>query len=90
MAAADSLRTPYHITVEILLNEAELALLVLAKALTEDHRNAVDTVIPDVKTTYGSIRAVRRELTISPNEAAALDLKLDRLQATLRFLGETV
>ncbi|MGA8160681.1 MAG: hypothetical protein WCB76_07750, partial [Acidobacteriaceae bacterium] len=82
------IRDRYQITVEVLLCEAELALLASANALTEDHRNAVAGVIPDARTTYESIRAMRKELILSPNEASALDAKMDRLRATLRFLGE--
>ncbi|MGB7170501.1 MAG: hypothetical protein WBD32_15955 [Acidobacteriaceae bacterium] len=88
MAALNPIRDRYQITVEVLLCEAELALLAIANALTEDHRNAVAGVIPDARTTYESIRAMRKELILSPNEASALDAKMDRLRATLRFLGE--
>lgn len=54
MADPKPLRGRYQITVEILLNEAELALLTLERALTEARGDAVDTVIPGARTTYGS------------------------------------
>ena len=90
MAAPSPAQGPFQITVELLLNEAELALLALARMLTDDDRSASAFVLSDVKATYQSVRATRSQLTLSAREAAALDAKMDRLRATLRFLGERV
>jgi hypothetical protein len=42
------------------------------------------------KDVYDSIQAKRREIILSPQEAAMLDEKMDRLRARLKFLGEQV
>ncbi|MGA7523684.1 MAG: hypothetical protein WBW84_14620 [Acidobacteriaceae bacterium] len=80
----------FQIVVEVLLNEAEIAVLSLTTALAEGRKCMSLEAWQDARTIYESIRATRRELDLSTSESAALDLKVDRLRAMLRYMGEAV
>lgn len=89
MAVSKSIREAdhYQVLVEVLLNEAELALLSISRMLMD---GAEADVVRDAVAVYESIRAARKDLAVSAAEASALNAKMDRLRESLRFLGERV
>lgn len=86
----DPIRNWHEIAVEILLNDAELALISIADALGLDDRDALHRVARVSRDTYQSIQTRRRETPMTDEEQAALEEKMDRLRARLRFIGEGV
>lgn len=53
------------------------------------HGGSVARVVRSTRETYELIRAKRKNLTMSVSETAALNEKMDRLRARLKFFGGT-
>lgn len=90
MAAVEPIRDWHQIAVEMMMTDAELALQSIACLLAGDDRTAVARVVQNTRKVYDAILTKRKEVPLSADEAAALDSKLDRLRARLKFLGEPV
>lgn len=80
------LRDWHRVAVELLLSDADLALLSIAW-LTR--REAAAHVVANARNACESIEKKREELELSAAEAAAVQERIDRLRAELRLLGET-
>jgi len=90
MFAVNTIRDWHQIAVEMLLTDADLALQSIACLLAGDDEQAVARIVSNTRETYDMIRAKRKNLAMSATDTAALDEKMDRLRARLRFMGEAV
>lgn len=83
--------TDWHaIAVEMLMTDADLALLSIVSLFADDDKGAVARVVGNSRNVYDAIIDKRKRVTLSASEAAALNDKMDRLRARLKFLGEPV
>jgi hypothetical protein len=88
---ADSplLREWHQIAVELAMTEAALTLS--ASNVPDAARtDGTASLVESARKCYESLQSRRKELRLTPNQAAALDEKLDRIRTRLRFLGEPV
>lgn len=76
--------------VEMLMADADLALHDITALFAADNIEVAARVVRSTRETYELIRAKRKNLTMSVSETAALNEKMDRLRARLKFLGEQV
>lgn len=90
MAEHNPIRDWHQVAVEMLMTDADLALLSLSCVFSWDDRASVARLAQRTRLTYDSICARRKELKLSDDESAWLDQKMDRLRARLRSLGEAV
>jgi len=88
MAESGPIRDWHRIAVELLMTDADLALQSIAALFASDDKRAVARIIRNSREVYDSIQEKRKEVSLSPEEAATLDSKMDRLRARLKFLGE--
>ncbi|MFZ0273613.1 MAG: hypothetical protein WB524_09530 [Acidobacteriaceae bacterium] len=84
------IRNWHQIASELLLSEADQALLLLASLISWDDEDVVARTVEMAKVAYEDICQKRKGLTMSKKQTAALQAKLDRLQTELRSLGEAV
>jgi hypothetical protein len=84
------LRDWHAIAVELLLADADLALLSVSWIFSYDDRDAIAHLVHNTRNVYDSIVAKRKELNVCGEDAEALDEKMERLRARLRVLGEAV
>lgn len=85
MADSYPLRDWRQVAVELLLSDADLALLSIAWLSRQE---APAHVVASAYNACESIEKKRDELELSPVEAAAVQERIDRLRAGLRWLGE--
>jgi hypothetical protein len=90
MAAVEPIRDWHQVAVEMLMTEADLALQYITALFAGDDPEAAARVVHGTRETYDLIRAKRKNLTLSASEANAIDDKIDRLRARLKFMGEVV
>lgn len=84
------IRNWHQIAAELLLSDADIALLSIAKILGEDDKDELQRVVRETRDAYESIQAKRKGVRMTEAQRAALDEKMDRLRARLRFIGERV
>jgi septal ring factor EnvC (AmiA/AmiB activator) len=84
------IRNWHQIACELLLSEADHALLLLVSLVTWDDPDVVARTVERAKGAYEDILRKREGLTMSKKQTAALQAKLDQLQSQLRSLGEAV
>jgi len=87
MADSYPLRDWHQVAVELLMSDADLALLSIAWV---SRREAVAHVVERARDSYQSIQNKREELSLSDAEEATLGDKLDRLRARLQVLDQAV
>jgi hypothetical protein len=90
MEQSNPIRDWHQIAVEMLMTDADLALLAISQIFVQDDQEAVARLVHNTRKVYDSINKKRVELTLSDSESGALDGKVARLRARLRFLGEPV
>jgi hypothetical protein len=90
VAAVEPIRDWHQIAVEMLMNDADLALQTIAALFAEDDKEAVARLVRNTRSVYESILERRREITLSAREGSLLDDKMDRLRARLKFMGESI
>ncbi|HEX3661035.1 MAG TPA: hypothetical protein VHU89_06365 [Acidobacteriaceae bacterium] len=78
----------HQIAVEMLMTDADLALLTVASLFTDDDQEAVARLVHNAREVYEAVRLKRKQVELSEQETARLDDRMDRLRARLRFLGE--
>ncbi|MFZ0275116.1 MAG: hypothetical protein WB524_22200 [Acidobacteriaceae bacterium] len=81
---------PNQRAVQQLLREAEFALAAVGLTTSRDDREAVAQALAAGHQAWQDIVRRQQALTLTVDEAAALQSCLDRLRARLRFLGLTV
>lgn len=84
------IRDWHRIAVELLMTDADLALQSISALFSSDDSEAVARVVCNSRKVYDSILEKRKAVALTPDEAATLDGKMDRLRARLKFLGEQV
>lgn len=89
MAGRGPIRDWHQIAVELLMTDADLALQAVMALFAGDDEEVVARIVHNSREVYDSIQTRRREVALSPLEAATLDDKMDRLRARLKFMGES-
>jgi len=79
------LRDWHRVAVELLLSDADLALLSIAW-LTR--REAEEHIVAKARSACESIQKKRDELQLTESEAAAVQKRIDQLRAELRWVSE--
>lgn len=90
MEALNPIQDWHQIAGEMLMTDADLALQSITLLFAGDNEVAVARVVRSTREAYDSILAKRKKLPMSASDAAALDSKIDRLRARLKFMGEAV
>lgn len=84
------IRDWHQIAVEMLMTDADLALMAIADIFSQDDKEAVARLVHNTRTVYDSISLKRERVALSASESAMLDDKMDRLRARLRVLGKVI
>ena len=79
-----------RIAVEMLMTDADLALLTVSSLFSKSDREAVTRLVGNAREVYDAVCLRRKEIELSHQESARLDDKLDQLRTGLRFFGEVV
>lgn len=90
MADPTPIRDWHQIAVELLMTDADLALLSISLIFRHDDPEMIRRLVRNARETYDTIQAKRKELALSERDAAALDHKMERLRIRLRVLGNPV
>jgi hypothetical protein len=88
--STEPIRDWKQIAVEMLMNDADLALLSIAYVFGCDDKQSIAWIARNARKTYESVRQRRPTITLSASEAVYLDDKMERLRARLKCLGEIV
>ncbi|MGB7170500.1 MAG: hypothetical protein WBD32_15950 [Acidobacteriaceae bacterium] len=84
--AAEPIRDWHQIAVEMLMTDAELALLSISYVFGWDDKQSVAWIARSARKTYDSVRQRRSAVNLSASESAYLDDKLERLRFKLNAL----
>lgn len=90
MADLNSTRDWQELAVEMLIEDADSALQSIASLLAGGEEGAASSLVHHTREAYDMIGAKRKNLPMSASDASALEDKLDRLRAQLKYLGEAV
>jgi hypothetical protein len=86
----DPIRNWHEVAVELLVNDVDCALLLMASLFGGEDGETVACTVRIARSAYDNILLQQRQTQLTSRDAATLSLKLEQLRSRLRFFGERI